>query len=116
MQAARLTQDYYGFIRHPAVSRKDAGADKPQASRPPASVLPAERVVEGEVLRDRGNSTSDSLDQILHRGRFTAVAANAPDATLTTQAARRAINAYLDNAAIPNSSGGVQPRSIDYYA
>ena len=112
MQAARLTQDHYGFIRQASVPKKQAAANR---SRP--SVLPAERVVEGEVLRTRSSAAGDSLDQMLQRGRFANSAANFPNATPTAQAAQRAINAYLDNAAAPAASGrGGQPRSVDYYA
>lgn len=117
MQAARLTQEYYGFIHQPAVSRKETGADKPEANRSRPSVLPAERVVEGELLRNRSTVTGDSLEQMLQRGRFADSGANSPDATISTQAAQRAISAYLDNATTPNlSNGGGQPRAIDYYA
>jgi len=117
MQAARLTQDHYGFFRQPSVYRKQTEADKSAANRSRPSVLPAERVVEGEVLRNRSNPAGDSLDQLLQRGRFANSAANSPDATPTAQTAQRAINAYLDNAAAPGaSSGGGQSRSIDYYA
>ncbi|MEJ2651032.1 MAG: hypothetical protein P8173_04395 [Gammaproteobacteria bacterium] len=52
MQAARLTQDYFGFVRQPAVSRKDAGAALLEAGRTRPAILPAGRVVEGEVLRN----------------------------------------------------------------
>jgi hypothetical protein len=118
MQAARLTQDHYGFFRQPSVYRKQTEADKTAANRSRPSVLPAERVVEGEVLRNRNNSAGDSLDQLLQRGRFAnSSAANSPDATPTAQAAQRAINAYLDNAAAHGASGGgSQSRSVDYYA
>jgi hypothetical protein len=117
MQAARLTQDHYGFFRQPSVYRKQTEADKSAANRPRPSVLPAERVVEGELLRNRSNPAGDSLDQLLQRGRFAKSAANSPDETPTAQAVQRAINAYLDNAAAPAASGGGgQSRSIDYYA
>jgi hypothetical protein len=115
MQAARLTQDHYGFTRQPSVFRKQTEADKTAASRSRPSVLPAERVVEGEVLRNRSNSAGDSLDRLLQRGRFANSAANSPDASPTARAAQRAINAYLDNAAAPGASGS-QSRSVDYYA
>ena len=117
MQAARLTQDYYGFIRQPAMSRKDTAADKPQANRSRPAVFPAERVVEGELLRNRSAPSGDTLDQILQRGRFAQGAATSADATISTPAAQRAINAYLDNAATSGMNGVAdQSRSIDYYA
>jgi hypothetical protein len=115
MQAARLTQDYYGYIPQPTVLRKDTGPEKTGANPSRPSIFPAERVVEGEVLRKRGVS-SDSLDQLLQRGRFTDGAANSPDATLTNRAAQRAVNAYLDTAATADLNGGGRPRSVDYYA
>jgi hypothetical protein len=115
MQAAGLTQDYFGFFRQPAVPRTDAGTGKPQANRPRPSVLPAERVIEGELLRNRNASASGSLDQLLQRGRFANSAVDAPDTTITTPAAQRAINAYLDNSTLPASGGGGHSRSIDYY-
>jgi len=117
MQAARLTQQYYAFFRPSTVSRNETGADKATAKRSRPSVLPAERVVEGELLRNRSARAGDSLDQILQRGRFTAGAANPSDTTISTPAAQRAINAYLDNSVSPLAgNGGAQPRSIDYYA
>ena len=116
MHVARLTQEYNGYIRQPAMSRKETATDKPGANRSRPAVFPAERVVEGELLRNRSAPTGDSLDQILQRGRFAQGAANSSDATISTPAAQRAINAYLDNAASANmGNGGVQPRSIDYY-
>ena len=117
MQTARLTQEYYGFMLQPGVSRTGTGADKPEANPPRPAVLPAERVVEGELLRKRSAPAGDSLDQILQRGRFANSTANSPDTTISGQAAQRAVSAYRDTAAIPNSSsGGSQPRAIDYYA
>lgn len=116
MQAARLTQDYYGFFRQPAIPRKDAGAGKPEAGRSQATVLPAERVVEGEVLRNRSAPSNDTLDQILQRGRFSfaGAAANSPDASTTSQSAQRAINAYLDNVATSGAGGG-RSHTVDFY-
>jgi hypothetical protein len=117
MQAARLTQGHYGFLRQPSVYRQQTEADNTAARRSRPSVLPAERVVEGEVLRNRSNSAGDSLDQLLQRGRFANSGASSPGATPTAQAAQRAINAYLDNVAAPGAGGGgSQSRSIDYYA
>jgi hypothetical protein len=117
MQTARLTQQHYGFFRQSTVSRKETGADKAEANRSRPSVLPAERVVEGELLRNRNARAGDSLDQILQRGRFATGATNSTDTTLSTPAAQRAISAYLDNSASPHAgNGGAQPRSIDYYA
>ena len=117
MQVARLTQEYYGFIRQPALSRRESGADKSEASRSRPSVLPTERVVEGELLRDRSARVGDPLDQILQRRCFSDSAANSQGESFSTQAAQRAINAYLDNAATPNASkNGGQSRAIDYYA
>ena len=91
-------------------------ADKPLAHRSRPAVFPAERVVEGELLRNRSTLTGDTLDQILQRGRFALGSANSSDATISTPAVQRAINAYLDNAATSNlGRGGGQSRSIDYY-
>ena len=117
MQTARLSQDYYGFINQPAVPRKDTAAGRTDEKRSRPAVFPAERVVEGEVLRNRRTSPRDNLDQILNRGRFVHGAANAADITPNTSSTQRAINAYLDNAATSNSSGyGVdRSRSIDCY-
>jgi len=117
MQAARLTQEYYGFIRQPAVSRKEAGADRAEANRLRPSVLPVERVVEGELLRNRSNSAGDSLDQLLQRRSFANGPANHPDAKISVQTSQRAINAYLDISAVPNAHNGAdQARAVDFYA
>ena len=110
MQVSKLTQDYYGF-RHPAVRGKESEA------RPLRSpVLPTERVVEGELLRNRAKRPGDCLDDAMHRGRFTAGSAHSQDETISSMAAQRAINAYLDYAAAPNLSQGGQARTVDYYA
>jgi len=116
MQTARLSQDYHGFIRQPAVPWKKTVAGSAEEKRSRPAVFPAERVVEGEVLRNRSPSSDDHLDRILHRGRFVHAAANSADIASSTSSARRAINAYLDNAALSNSDSGVdRSRSIDYY-
>ena len=115
MQAARLTQDHYGLIRQHSVYRQQTEVDQTRAKHSRSTVLPAERVVEGEVLSKRSSTTGDSLDQLLQRSRFVNSAANASDVTLTTQGAQRAINAYLDNSAGSGSSAG-RSGSIDYYA
>ena len=115
MQAARLTQDYFGFFPQPIVSRKDANAGKQDSASPQSSVFPTERVVEGELLRSRRAGTGDLLDRILQRERFTNSSANIPDnesANLTNQ---RAIDTYLNVASSSEMSSGSQSRSIDYY-
>ena len=114
MHTARLTQNYYSYFPQPVVHRNDTDPEQPAAKRSRPSIFPAERVVEGEVLRNRSVS-SDSFDQILQRGRFTDSAANSPDATITSQAAQRAVNAYLDTAATSDLNGGGRPRTVDYY-
>ncbi len=116
MQAARLTQDYSGFFRQPVVSRKDGGADKSQTNRSRPSVLPAERVVEGELLRNRTSGADNSLEQFLQRERLSESAANAADGAAGNRTAQTAINAYLDNAAMASGKGGGHTHSIDYYA
>jgi hypothetical protein len=115
MRAATLTQDYSGFFRQPVVSRRETGADRPQANRPRPSVLPAERVVEGELLSSRNSSGGESLDQLLQRGRFDNSAVNASDTTLSTPATQRAISAYLDNLPSSAADSAGQSRTIDYY-
>jgi hypothetical protein len=111
MQVAKLTQDYYGLFRQSAAPGKES-----EARRLRPSVLPTERVVEGELLRNRAKRPGDSLDDAMHRGRFSAGSAHSQDKTISSLAAQRAINAYLDYAAAPNLSQGGQARAVDYYA
>ena len=117
MHVATLTQDYYSFFqRTVSPAGKEPGTDKLETRRPRPSILPAERVVEGEVLRNRGKRTGAFSEETLQRGRFAAGSFNFHDETISAQAAQRAINAYLDYAAAPNLSVGDRPRSVDYYA
>lgn len=90
------------------------GADKLEAGRGQLAILSGERVIEGEVLRNRSTPANDSLEQILRRRNFTGEA-NLPDATTTSQATQHAINAYLENAATSGSGSGAQSHTIDYY-
>ena len=115
MQVARPTQDYYGFFRQPALSRKDTATDKPGANRSRPSVLPAERVVEGELLRNNRTTGSEAVDQFIQRSRFTQDAANSADSAIGGPGAQRAISAYLDNASATLAGAGGASRTIDYY-
>jgi hypothetical protein len=103
----KLTQDYYGFIRQ---SLPRAGQEAPaQAPSPRPTVLPAERLVEGELLKNRSRQSS-TLDDLLQRGRLaddTVPAAGRP--------AQRAIDTYLGYAGVSAGAAG-GPRRIDYYA
>ena len=116
MLVANLSQDYYGYFSQSAEPGQGPGADKPEAQRPRSAVLPAERVVEGELLRSRNKRTNDALNEALQRGRFADSSAQSQQATRSAQAAQRAINTYLDNAAPPTMSHGGQARAVDYYA
>ena len=113
MQVAKLTQDYYGFIRQ-AVSpnNQQAGTQQAEPKRPRPAVLPAERLVEGELLRNRQRRPGDNL---LQRGRFSGNSGS-PAEDLSAQAAQRAINTYLDYATSPNAGGAARPQVVDYYA
>jgi len=115
MQVAKLTQDYYGFVRQALAPTTQAGTNQAEPKRPPPAALPAERVVEGEVLKNSGSRTGAALDEFLQRGRFSNDSANAPGASPGSPAAQRAINTYLDNAAARAGIDG-QPRAVDYYA
>ena len=116
MLVANLSRDYYGYFGQSAAPGQQPEADKPEAQRPRPSVLPAERVVEGELLRGRNKYTNDALNEALQRGRFADSSVNSHQATLSAHAAQRAINTYLDNAAQPTVSKGGQAHAVDYYA
>ena len=116
MHVAKLTQDYYGFINPSTLPKKQVGTDQTQQQRPRPNVLPAERLVEGELLKNRTKGAGNSLGDLLQRGRFAASAANSQEGDISAQAAQRAINAYLGNAASSNSAGYGQARAVDYYA
>jgi len=116
MQVAKLTQDYYGFIRQ-AVSPNNhqAGTQQAEPKRPRPAVLPAERPVEGELLRNRQRRPGDNLDELLQRGRYSGNSGS-PTEDLSAQAAQRAINTYLDNATSSTAGGAGRPQVVDYYA
>jgi len=115
MQVAKLTQDYYGFIRQAVPPNQQTGAHQTEPKPPPRpAVPPAERLVEGELLRNRHRRPGDNLDEILQRGRF-AGNSGSQAGDLGAQVAQRAINTYLDTAAAPNPGGG-RPQVVDYYA
>jgi hypothetical protein len=116
MLVANLSQDYYGYFRQSAAPGQEPGADKPEVQRPRVAVLPAERVVEGELLRNRNKGASDALNEALQRGRFAESPANSQRSALSAHAAQRAINTYLDNAAQSTVSQGGRSRAVDYYA
>lgn len=116
MQVAKLTQDYYGFVRQSVAPNTQAGTNQAEPKRPTPAALPAERVVEGEVLKNRGSRTGAVLDELLQRGRFGNDSANAQGASPGSPAARRAINTYLDNTAASRAGMDRQPRAVDYYA
>lgn len=110
----KLTQDYYGFVRQSLPSDRQAAPEQaPPRSPPPRpqTVLPAERLVEGELLKNRQKNSS-GLDDFLQRGRF---ANDAAAADVTPQTAQRAIDTYLGYANAPAGNAGVA-LSIDYYA
>lgn len=109
----KLTQDYYGFLRQSLPIDRQAGPEQAPPRAPPSrqTVLPAERTVEGELLKNR-NRNSSILSDLLQRGRFTDDSLP-PD--VPPQTAQRAIDAYRAYAGVPPGSGGTS-RSIDYYA
>lgn len=116
MQITKLSQDYFGFVRQPAAASQPA-AEQTQTKRSrPATVLPAERLVEGELLKNRNRRNSDPLDQILWRSSLSNNdAASDQQGPVTAQAAQRAINSYLDYAASPQASGAQPSVRVDYY-
>jgi succinate dehydrogenase/fumarate reductase flavoprotein subunit len=115
MQVAKLTQDYYGFIGQSTLPNQQVGPDQTQQQRPRPNVLPAERLVEGELLKNRSKG-GNPLSDLLQRGRFAGSAANSQEGDLSAHAAQRAINAYLGNAASSSPASYDQTRTVDYYA
>jgi hypothetical protein len=116
MLVARLTQDYYGFTSQSTLPNKQLGLDRPEPQSPRPQVLPAERLVEGELLRNRSKGTSNRLGDVLLFGRFVDDAANTQEGCISAQTAQRAVNTYLDYAASSSASGYTQSRTVDYYA
>jgi hypothetical protein len=115
MQSARLTQDYYGFFPQAIVSRKDPGAGKQDSGRPQSSVFPTERVVEGELLRNRRARTDELLNRMLQHERFTTSSTIVPDDESVNLRNQHAIDSYLNVASSSEMSSSSQSRSIDYY-
>ena len=116
MQVAMLTQDYYGFVRQSTVPNKQAGAEQAESKRPrPAVIAPTERLVEGELLKNRRKEAGNPLGNMLQRERFTFDSSQSHDETFDTKAAQRAINAYLDHAATPDLGNAGRSRTVDYY-
>lgn len=115
MQVAKLAQDYYGFVRQPIAPNKQVEAEQAESKRSRPTVLPAERLVEGELLRSRSNRAGKPVGDRPQRERFSNNSANSQDGGVNAQTAQRAINAYLDYAALPKLSNAGQPRTVDYY-
>ncbi len=115
MQVAKLTQDYYGFIRQAVPPNQQTGSQQTEPKPPRPAVPPAERLVEGELLRNRNRRPGDNLDEILQRGRFAGHSGSQAGDT-GAQAAQRAINTYLDYAVAPNPGSAGRPQVVDYYA
>lgn len=116
MQVAKLAQYYHGFLRQtvsPYAQGTGPQPAEPKRSRP--VILPAERLVEGELLRDRQRRPGAPLDQLLQRGRFTGNTGFRSE-DIGAQAAQRAINAYLDSAVSPPPGAAGRPQVVDYYA
>ena len=113
----KLTQDYYGFISQLVLPTRQTAADQTQPQPQPQrqTVLPAERLVEGELLRNR-KAGGNTLDELLQRGRFSGDSANSQRGGSGTSNVRRAINSYLDNAAAPRAGNPGRPQAVDYYA
>jgi len=102
----KLTQDYYGLLRQSLPIDPQTGPE--QTPPPRQTVLPVERPVEGELLKNRSRNSS-VVGDLLQRGR---VGADTASADVTPQTARRALDTYL---AYAGGSTGA-PRSIDLYA
>jgi hypothetical protein len=112
MQVAKLTQDYYGFLSKSILPNKQAGLGR--APRP--AVLPAERLVEGELLR-KNKGAGNALSDMLQRGRFSGAAGSqSQDQANNLQSAQRAISAYLGYSASWAADNAGQPHAVDYYA
>lgn len=114
MQVAKLTQDYYGFLSKSLSPNKQAGFGRAGSPRP--SALPAERLVEGELLR-KNKGAGNALGDMLQRGRFSgAVGSQSQAQANSAQSAQRAISAYLGYAASAAGDNAGQPHAVDYYA
>ncbi len=80
----------------------------PPPERPAAPSKPeaTERVVEGELLRERTGRDQEWFSRAFRRSAAEAAA---------SPAARQAIHAYLDHASDDEGGDGVTPRRVDYY-
>jgi len=114
----KLTQDYYGFFRQPVQPDRQARPEQtPSRPQPqaPRTVLPAERLVEGELLRNRSNGSNKTLDDLLQRSRFADQGAGSQD--ISAQTAQRAIDTYRGYASLSQTAQGASGyRGVDFYA
>ena len=110
----KLTQDYYGLLRQSLPVERQAG---PEQTLPPSTpqrqtVLPAERPVEGELLKNRSRNSS-VVGDLLQRGQVNGDNAS-PD--VSPQTAQRAVDTYLAYAGASSAGAAGASRSIDFYA
>ena len=107
----KLTQDYYGLLRQSLPVDRQAGPE--QTSTPQRqTVLPAERPVEGELLKNRSRNSS-VVGDLLQRGQVNGDNAS-PD--VSPQTAQRAVDTYLAYAGASSAGAAGASRSIDFYA
>ena len=109
MNIARIRQDYYPVPSSPISVREGTGS--PPRSSGAGSVLPAERVVEGEWQKGH-DAAGDTLFERVWRQRQT----YANERTPLPPDTQRAIDAYRDQSTFFDRRTAVNAPTIDYYA
>ena len=121
MYIGKSTQDSHGVIRPPLSAPRGETGDRaraPGAGRETgaAGSPPVERVVEGEWLKGRADGAADNLFERVWRQRRADSGGESFREPASPQAAQRAIDAYLDQAAQFERRGAGRSARVDYYA
>lgn len=111
MHIARIRQDFPSAPSPPVTARPGTGHRQADGPAPSVGVLPAERVVEGEWQK-HGGVAGDSPFERVWRARREGETAQHP----LPPEARRAIDAYRDQAAFFDRRASSSVVRVDYYA
>lgn len=112
MHIAKSRQDFHSAPSPPVTARTGTGHRQADGPAPSAGVFPAERVVEGEWQKRGGAAAGDSVFERVWRARREGEAAQHP----LPPEARRAIDAYRDQAAFFDRRASILAARVDYYA
>jgi len=109
MYIAKIRQDYYPTPPPPVTARAGAGARQAGGATATAGVLPTERVVEGEWQKGQARTGDSVFERVWRRQGDTAQNPLPPEA-------RRAIDAYRDQALFFDRRAASSVSTVDYYA